>query len=345
MGTHSSRSALPFSAVFAGIGLIFASWAGCDGPATPPGAGDAGPSTTAAAVAADSGADAAPEIADAGQMDGGDAGDAGDAGDPDAGDAGVEPSCPEDMVKSSRFVCIDRFEGYLVTVSADGAVTPFPYYQVPEMGVTYFSRNEKDVFPQAYISRTVAAAACKASGKRLCKREEWMRACRGPKGWQYPYAPRFKQNRCNSGKSHLLQEFFGNDPHKWSYDDVFNNPKLAQEPGYLAKSGFYQDCVTVEGAYDMVGNLHEWVSDSVGDDLLELMEKEKMDRQAQPHRDGNGAFMGGFFSTTTQHGPGCYFTTIAHEPKYHDYSTGYRCCKSLPKPPKEPKPKKGSGKK
>jgi hypothetical protein len=36
--------------------------------------------------------------------------------------------------------------------------------------------------------------------------------------------------------------------------------------------------------------------------------------------------MGGFYSTTDQHGAGCAYTTIAHEPSYHDYSTGFRCC-------------------
>ena len=36
--------------------------------------------------------------------------------------------------------------------------------------------------------------------------------------------------------------------------------------------------------------------------------------------------MGGFYSTANQHGAGCYYTTIAHEPSYHDYSTGFRCC-------------------
>jgi hypothetical protein len=42
---------------------------------------------------------------------------------------------------------------------------------------------------------------------------------------------------------------------------------------------------------------------------------------------GKGVFMGGFFSTTNEHGEGCEFVTMAHEPKYHDYSTGFRCCK------------------
>ena len=42
---------------------------------------------------------------------------------------------------------------------------------------------------------------------------------------------------------------------------------------------------------------------------------------------GHGIFMGGFYSTGDEHGKGCGFVTIGHEPKYHDYSTGFRCCK------------------
>jgi hypothetical protein len=319
--------------------------AACDGGAPTANAG-AGSSAAPAQTAPEAGADAAPASAavdagssDAGDLDG-DAGDAGDAG--DGGDAGawVEPTCPDDMVRPGRYYCIDRFEGHLVTVGPDGAITPHPYYEVPESDVTYWARSEKDVYPQAYISRTVAQAACKAVGKRLCSREEWMRACRGPKGWTFPYGNKRKADRCNSSKPHLLQQMFGSDPHKWGYDEAFNNPKLAREPGYLATTGFFPECLSAEGAYDMVGNMHEWVSDSVGEDIQDILGKDKVDRNTQPYQTGNGIFMGGFFSTTDQHGPGCFFTTIAHEPKYHDYSTGFRCCKGLPRPPKEKKDKK-----
>ena len=315
--------------------LVLAS--GCDGGSPPAQAtptATATSATTAAEVAAtDAGGDADAD-ADAGEDADADA-DAGDA----AADAWVEPTCPDDMVRPGRFFCVDRYEGHLVVVGPDGAVTPHPHYEVPESGVTYWARSEKDVFPQAYISRTVAQAACKAAGKRLCSREEWMRGCRGPKGWTFPYGNRRKAKACNSSKDHLLQQMFGSNPKKWSYNDVFNNPKLAQEPGYLAVTGFFPECMSADGAFDMVGNLHEWVSDSVGEDVLEKLGAEKVERNTQPWQVGNGMFMGGFFSTTDQHGPGCFFTTFAHEPRYHDYSTGFRCCKSLPRPPKEKKEK------
>ena len=49
-------------------------------------------------------------------------------------------------------------------------------------------------------------------------------------------------------------------------------------------------------------------------------------RQFQYVAIGNAVFMGGFFSTRAELGPGCLFTTVAHDAGYHDYSTGFRCC-------------------
>jgi hydroxymethylpyrimidine/phosphomethylpyrimidine kinase len=42
--------------------------------------------------------------------------------------------------------------------------------------------------------------------------------------------------------------------------------------------------------------------------------------------------MGGFFSTKSEHGDGCTFTTAAHDVRYHDYSTGFRCCRDATEP-------------
>jgi formylglycine-generating enzyme required for sulfatase activity len=98
--------------------------------------------------------------------------------------------------------------------------------------------------------------------------------------------------------------------------------------GYLAKTGAYEGCASEDGVMDLVGNLHEWVSDSVDEGFVERMESEPVERRKQPWREGNGIFASGFFSTTKEHGPGCTFLTIAHEPSYHDYSIGFRCCQT-----------------
>jgi formylglycine-generating enzyme required for sulfatase activity len=251
--------------------------------------------------------------------------------DEDAGTKGA--ACPGEMAEVRR-LCIDRFEAYLVSHSTEGAEVILPHYQRPDTHVRYEARSASDVFPQAYISRIEATGACKNAGKRLCTRAEWMRGCRGPKGYLYPYGHRERAGQCNHGKLHLLPQFFGNNPRAWRYDEHFNSPRLDQEPDYLAKTGAYPGCTGDAGIFDMVGNLHEWVSDTVGDDIEEILASDETTRREQPHEVGNGIFMGGFFSTTTELGAGCKFTTIAHEPRYHDYSTGFRCCKTLATRPK-----------
>jgi formylglycine-generating enzyme required for sulfatase activity len=125
---------------------------------------------------------------------------------------------------------------------------------------------------------------------------------------------------------------FGSNGQAWKYDEHFNSPSLNQEPGFLAETGAYSGCSNDEGIYDMVGNLHEWVSDSVDEAFIDKLQSDGVERRKQPSREGNGVFLGGFYSTTSEHGPGCKFTTIAHEPTYHDYSTGFRCCLTIRKP-------------
>ena len=62
------------------------------------------------------------------------------------------------------------------------------------------------------------------------------------------------------------------------------------------------DCVSEDGAFDMMGNLHEWTADR------------------------EGTFRGGYYMDTAINGNGCNYVTLAHDPSYHDYSIGFRCC-------------------
>jgi len=255
------------------------------------------------------------------------------------GDGGVAaepeppPPCPAEMAHVGRF-CIDRYEAHLVVVAPDGKEAPHPHFSRPPEGVAVQARSAPNVFPQAYISRVEAKAACQAAGKRLCHWLEWRRACQGRRWLRYPYSNAARRGACNVGKDHLLPALFGHDAGAWKYEDHFNSPQLSQEPGFLARTGAHPECESPDGVFDMVGNLHEWVADMVTESFVERIEKEPVSRNDQPWVVGNGMFLGGFYSTTNEHGPGCHFTTMAHEPSYHDYSTGFRCCATARKPPK-----------
>jgi formylglycine-generating enzyme required for sulfatase activity len=223
--------------------------------------------------------------------------------------------------------CVDRWEAHLVRLDERGGEQIHPHNQRPEKGVRYLARSESGVLPQAYINRVEARDACNAAGKRLCTLSEWYRACRGSAGTTYPYGWSEQKKRCNVEKPHLLAQRFGSDPRRWDYARHFNDPTLDATPGWLAKTGEYSDCHSDYGTFDMVGNLHEWVSDVVDRSLEKKLPLRDDIRDKLDVNTGHGIFMGGFFSTGSEHGRGCGFVTIGHEPAYHDYSTGFRCCK------------------
>jgi sulfatase modifying factor 1 len=176
-------------------------------------------------------------------------------------------------------------------------------------GLTVRAKSSAGVIPQGYISQVEASDACANAGKRLCSATEFALACRGSDaGNWYPYGGQTREpGYCNEGKGSFMPLLFGPNPQNWTYAD-FNDPRLNQLDGGLAPTGSYARCVSPFGVHDCVGNLHEWGSDPA--DAL-----------------GHGRFRGGFYGDAELNGHGCLYVTSAHELAYHDYSTGFRCCR------------------
>jgi formylglycine-generating enzyme len=215
--------------------------------------------------------------------------------------------CPSDMVMIGRSYCIDPFEASLVQITSSGE-KPWPYFDVLPEGVSVRAVSLPGVFPQGYISGVQAAAACEASGKRLCKPDEWKNACMGPKKTMFPYGNERETGVCNdNGRSSM--HFFNKDlddkpEHRWmwGFDGNMVDPRLNQLEGTLTRTGERTGCTNEYGVFDMVGNLHEWVDDP------------------------DGTFQGGYYLDTHLNGDGCYYRTTAHPVSHLDYSTGFRCC-------------------
>lgn len=206
--------------------------------------------------------------------------------------ASLDPGvpCPAEMALVEGF-CIDRWEAFL-----DGH-SPF---EVPTSGT---AAAESGAVPQGYISGAVASAACETADKRLCTLSEWMRACQGPDGNVYPYGDTHDPEACNTSRAtHPIVEYWGSDPDAWDAAHM-NDPGLNQLPDTVDPAGQNAGCVSAEGVFDLHGNLHEWISDP------------------------NGMFKGGFFVDAVINGTGCNYATTAHAFEYHDYSTGFRCCR------------------
>ena len=149
----------------------------------------------------------------------------------------------------------------------------------------------------------MAAEACARSGKRLCTREEWVFACRGERQTQYPYGDGYRAGVCNV--------FRGEHPAQILHDNAsagHSDPRLglveARDGPLLRPTGATRKCASRWGndaAYDMVGNVDEWIDDP------------------------EGTFVGGFFSRGTKEG--CSAIVSTHPYTYWDYSTGVRCCR------------------
>jgi formylglycine-generating enzyme required for sulfatase activity len=221
--------------------------------------------------------------------------------------------------------CMDRYEAHLLVRGKDGALVPHPPFTSPNEG-WFVAAAEAGVKPQAYIDQVQAAEACAHAGKRLCSIGEWYQACTGVEGTTYPYGEQYEAGRCNVGKPHLLTMLHGANPQGWSYSD-FNDPAMSARPGFLSLTGEYAGCTGPNGVHDLVGNLHEWVADRVDATLRRKLPLPAIVSRRIGRKSGNGIFMGGFYSTRNEHGAGCTFVTAAHEPRYHDYSTGFRCCR------------------
>lgn len=267
--------------------------------------------------------------------------------------------CPNDMAIVNGTFCIDRYEASLVESRAEGDEAPFPHYLSPD-GKAVRAVSVKGAIPQTFISEVQASAACEQSGKRLCKWAEWKSACGGSTRTTFPYGATRSANVCHdSGRNPVATVF----PEMWAASlkqakaaaqkknaskpkkkrttkktlaakkkgttlrapaskkptDVsqevwtkLNDPRLGQVEGAIAPAGTHEQCVNDFGVFDMVGNVHEWVATDLS---LE-----------------HGTFAGGYFLDTSINGEGCNYATRAHAHDYHDYSTGFRCCRDVSPP-------------
>ncbi len=204
--------------------------------------------------------------------------------------------CPDGMVAVSTF-CVDMYEASLVRLDTGEAWCPFDNPGTTAMRAV----SVAGAVPQAYIDQIQAGDACANAGKRLCTDAEWLRACQGPDGTTYPYGNTDELGVCNDHRDeHPAVEYFGTTA-SWIYT-MLENACLDQLPETVDLTGSRTGCVTAEGAYDMMGNVHEWTANT------------------------SGAFRGGYYMDTVLNGPGCLYVTTAHDTSYWDYSTGFRCC-------------------
>jgi sulfatase modifying factor 1 len=239
--------------------------------------------------------------------------------------------CGADMVDVGGRFCIDRYEASLVDVRLARAISPYfaprrhdvrsafdafvgaprpgapelPHPPVWELEETFEPKavSVPGVPPNGYVSGLLAKVACLNAGKRLCTAAEWVTACRGERNRQFPYGASYEAGACNVYReAHPASVIWGNASRN-HLDPRLN--LVASDAGPLLRhTGETTRCRSdwgPDGAFDMVGNLDEWVDEP------------------------GGAFLGGFYSRATVNG--CDARVTEHPPEYFDYSTGVRCCR------------------
>ena len=166
----------------------------------------------------------------------------------------AQPQCPSDMVVSG-VGCIDKYEASLWKVIDPGCIVQIkqgqnlpPHclqnaQQVGIAGVDYtdaqcqfngggckniFALAIPGVIPARSINYFIAAAACRNTGKRLPSNAEWQAAALGT-------------------------------PDPWPQDDPANQCNVSGPA--IALTGSRNKCVSDVGAFDMVGNVIEFVAD------------------------------------------------------------------------------------
>ncbi len=148
-----------------------------------------------------------------------------------------ESLCPVDMIFVSTAkggFCIDKYEASV------SEYCPYPEPINAAQTQANIDDPDKKCKPMAIsgkkpwtnISQNQAARACAKAGKRLASNKEWLQAALG--------TPDATEN--------------------WGPDDCQVNNNWDKQPG-LTGSG--KKCVSFVGAYDMIGNVWEWVDGAV----------------------------------------------------------------------------------
>ena len=239
--------------------------------------------------------------------------------------------CPAEMVDVRGRFCIDRYEATLVDQKGGRRLSPYyhptraqtsasfkewsayargqalavpapPDFQLSE-DFEPRAESREGVTPSGYLSGNLADVACRNAGKRLCTIDEWVLACRGESARKFPYGDRYEEGVCNVFREAHPGQILHGDMSTRHLDPRLNLVEGSAGP-LLRKTGATTTCRSVWGndaAYDMVGNLDEWVD---------------ADR---------GAFLGGFYSRSTREG--CDAKVSSHPRAYFDYSLGVRCCR------------------
>jgi len=207
---------------------------------------------------------------------------------------------------------IDQFEvsnaGYQKCV--DLGVCDPPQQFDAQTRSNYYGTSEFANYPVIHVSWEDAAAFCAWRGARLPTEAEWEKAARGPSGWKYPWGNEFDPSRSNyCGGSAICP----ND-----VDDGYED--TAPVDAFVSGASPY-------GAYQMAGNVNEWVADWYDKNYYASLE-DGVENPLGPENGQERVIRGGSFGLNAQklRASNRGFADPLQSSEYD----GFRCASDLP---------------
>lgn len=207
--------------------------------------------------------------------------------------------CPSDMVLIEKTqTCMDRYEwpnkpGVKPLVGASAVASVYD--------------EERGVIMNAWD-------LCRSVGKRMCSMEEWIPACQGPRGSDYPWGSRMPDRlRTPASKTpcNYAQWFRKPNEHKIFTRDPAEFERLDQ-----SEPAGERGCVSASGAEDMVGNVEEWIT------CPDWMSYRQSNCEEIDGEEVCFCLAGRYWSEAVM----CHKLSSGHRAGWWYYETGFRCC-------------------